>query len=335
MIGSMRRRDLIAMLGVLPIVLPIAGRAQPTDRIRRIGYLTGASGSPEDELGVRETRALVEGLRELGWFDGRNIAIEHRFSGIGRARIGAIAKELVAINPDVIVTVGGATTAAVAAETGTIPVVFTVVGDPVGSGIVANLARPGGNVTGFSSQEAPLGDKWLQLLKEIAPSITRVLVIMQTDLAQNRVMRDAVAAASPSMGITVATAEVHDLSEVTPAVEAFARTTGGGLVVLTNPIMGSDPRVYFAAAAQNHLPAIYSYPIFARTGGLVSYGTDPVEQFRGAAGYVDKILRGAKPGVLPVQLPTKFYLAVNLKTAKALGLTVPPTILARADEVIE
>jgi putative ABC transport system substrate-binding protein len=329
----MRRRDVA--LGLATALVPRLGRAQQRERVRRIGYLTGASGSPEDELGVRETRAFVEGLRDLGWFDGRNIAIEHRFSGISHARIVATAKELVAINPDVIVTVGGAATAAVAAETGTIPVVFSVVGDPVGSGIVANLAHPDGNITGFGSQEAPLGGKWLQLLKEIAPSITRALVIMQADLAQNRVMRDAVAAASPSMGITVATVAVHDLNEVTPAVEAFARTTGGGLLVFTNPIMGTDPRVYFAAAAQYHLPAVYSYPIFARSGGLISYGTDPVEQFRGAAGYVDKILRGAKPGDLPVQLPTRFQLVINLKTANALGLTVPQSLLDRADEVIE
>lgn len=331
----MRRRNLIAMLGFLPIVLPVAARAQQSDRIRRIGYLTPATGAPEDVLGVAETRALVEGLRELGWADGRNIMIEHRFSGSGRERIRANAKELVALNPDVVLTVGGSPLAAVLAETRTIPIVFTIVGDPVDSGFVTNLAHPGGNVTGFSSQEATIGGKRLQLLKEIAPSITRALVIMEADSPPQQLQRDAIAAVAPQLGIALATAAVREVSEIDREVAVFAREPGGGLVMLGNSVTASNQQRLHVLAAQYHLPAVYSYAIYAQSGGLISYGTDPVAQVRDAAGYIDKILRGEKPGDLPVQLPTKFYLAINLKTAKALGLTVPQSLLDRADEVIE
>src|SRR5215472_983111 len=202
---------------------PLAVRAQQSERIRRVGYLTGATGSPEDELGVVETRALVEGLRELGWFDGRNIAIEHRFSGSGRARIQANAKALVALNPDVIITVGGPSLAALLAETRTIPIVFTVVSDPVAAGFITNLSHPGGNATGFSVSEALVAGKWLQLLKEIAPSINRALVIAEADSPANQVLQDGVVAAGPPMELMVATASVQSLGDVERAVEGFAR----------------------------------------------------------------------------------------------------------------
>jgi putative ABC transport system substrate-binding protein len=330
----MRRRSFIAMM-LTAASRPLAGRAQQSERIRRVGYLTGATGSPEDELGVVETRALVEGLRELGWFDGRNIVIEHRFSGSGRARIQANSKALVALNPDVIITVGGPSLAALLAETRTIPIVFTVVSDPVAAGFVTNLSHPVGNATGFSVSEALVAGKWLQLLKEIAPSINRALVIAEADSPANQVLQDGVVAAGPPIRLEVATAAVQSLGDVEKAVEAFAREPGGGLVVLSNPLLADNIQGYHALAMQYRLPAIYSYPVYARSGGLISYGIDPVEQFHGAAGYIDKILRGAKPSDLPVQQPTRFYLVINMKTAKALGLTVPPSILARADEVIE
>jgi putative tryptophan/tyrosine transport system substrate-binding protein len=331
----MRRRDVIALVGALPIVLPVGARAQPTDRVRRIGYFTAATGAPDDLFRVLQTRALVEGLRQLGWVDGRNITIEHRFSGSGRERIRKNAKEFVALNPEVILSVGGQRLAALLAETRTIPIVFTIVADPVGSGFIASLAHPGGNATGFSVSEAPIAGKWLELLKEIAPHVTRAMVLMLADAPPQLVLRDAVAAAAPSLGATVVTAAIHDLAEAEQEIEAFAREPGGGLVVLSNAITADNRQRIHALAAQHRLPAIYSYPIYTQSGGLISYGSDPIPQFRAAAGYIDKILRGAKPGDLPVQQPTRFLLVVNIKTAKALGLTVPQSLLDRADEVIE
>ena len=330
----MRRRELFLLAGTT-ILGPRAGAAQPAERLRRIGYLTAATGSPEDELGVRQTRALVDALRDLGWFDGRNISIEHRFSGAARARIQASAKELVALNPDVIVCVGGPRLAALLGETRTIPIVFTSVGDPVGGGFVASLAHPDGNVTGFVGREAALAGKQLQLLKEVAPSITRTLLITQTDNPAHLPMRDVAAQAAASVGVTLTVAAISNLSEVEQAVAAFAREPSGGLVVLFNAIVVDNQPAFHALVARYRLPAVYSYSIFAESGGLMSYGIDPIAQLRDAAGYVDKILRGAKPVDLPVQLPTRFVLAVNLKTAKALGLTVPQSLLSRADEVIE
>ena len=335
MIGSMRRRDLLVLGGALAIVLPVVGRAQQAERIRRIGYFTPATGSPEDVNGVLQTRALVDGLRELGWADGRNLTIEHRFSGSGSQRIRANAKELVALNPDVILSVGGVRLAALLAETRTIPIVFTLVSDPVGSGFVANLARPGGNVTGFAPLEGAVAGKWLELLKEIAPQVTRAAVIMEANSPPQVVLRDAAAAGAPSLNVTLSSFEVRDLSDVEREIGAFARAPGGGLVVLPNAIAAFNQQRIHGLAARYRLPAVYSYPIYAQSGGLISYGSDSVAPFRAAAGYIDRILRGEKPADLPVQQPTRFLLVVNLKTAKALGLTVPPSLIARADEVIE
>ncbi len=331
----MRRRDLIAAVGLAPIGFPVAGRAQPAERIRRIGYFTPATGSPEDANGVLQTRALVDGLRELGWADGRNLTIEHRFSGSGSQRIRVNAKELVALNPDVILSVGGVRLAALLAETRTIPIVFTLVSDPVGSGFIANLARPGGNVTGFAPLEGAVAGKWLELLKEIAPQVPRALVIMEADSPPQVVLRDAAAAGAPSLNVTLSSVEVRDLSDAEREIGAFASAPGGGLVVLPNAIAAINQRRIHAMAALYRLPAVYAYPPYAQTGGLISYGSDPIAQFRAAAGYIDRILRGEKPGNLPVQLPTRFPLVINLKTAEALGLTVPQSLLARADEVIE
>ena len=330
----MNRRAFALLVGAAMISARF-GCAQPTDRIRRIGYLTPATGAPDDVLGVLETRALVDGLREFGWADGRNITIEHRFSGSGRERIRTNAKELVALHPDVIFAQSTPPLAALLAETRTIPIVFAVVGDPVGSGFVANLAHPGGNATGFAVQEAAVAGKWLQLLKEISPQVTRTMVLMEADSPPQALMQRAVATAAPLLGVRLVTASVREPSDYDREIAAFAREPGGGLVVLSNTIMVNNQKRIHAAAAQYRLPAIYSYPIYARSGGLMSYGSDPVAQFRDAAGYIDKILRGAKPGDLPVQLPTRFLLVVNMKTAMALGLTVPQSLLDRADEVIE
>ena len=330
----MRRRDFV-LLASAAALSPRISLAQQGERVRRIGYLTPATGSPRDLLGVLETRALVEGLRELGWFDGRNITLEHRSSGSGRERIEANARELVALNPDVILSVGGPPLGALLAETRTIPIVFTMVNDPVGAGYVASLAHPGGNATGFSVSEAPLAGKWLELLREIAPQVARALVLPQADAPSQQLWAQTVAAAAPALGITVVTAPVRELADYDREIEAFARQPGGGLVVLPNPIMTFNQERIHALAALYRLPAVHSYPIYTRTGGLVSYGPDPASLFHQAAGYIDKILRGAKPGDLPVQQPTRILLVVNLKTARALGLTIPQSILDRADEVIE
>jgi putative ABC transport system substrate-binding protein len=330
----MRRRDLIVLLAGAAVIVPATG-AQSADRIRRIGYFTTATGDPDELLGVLETRALVEGLRELGWADGRNITIDHRFSGYGHERIRTRAKELVALKPDLIVSVGGQRLGALLAETTTIPIVFTVVSDPVGSGFVPNLVHPGGNATGFTSGGAPIGAKGLELLKEIAPQITRVLVLALADAPTQLVQRDWAATAAQALGLTIATALVREITDYEREIAAFAGPPGGGLVVLSNAIAAANRGRIHALAAQYRLPAVYSYPIYAQSGGLVSYGSDPVAQFHDAAGYIDKILRGEKPGDLPVQQPTRFLLAVNLKTAKTLGLSVPQSILDRADEVIQ
>jgi putative tryptophan/tyrosine transport system substrate-binding protein len=330
----MRRRDLVVLAGAA-LVSPRAGRAQQTERVRRIGYLTPATGSPENIFGVLQTRALVEGLRELGWFDGRNIIIEHRFSGDGRERIRTNAKELVALNPDVIMSVGGPVLAALLAETRTIPIVFTNVNDPVGSGFVASLARPGGNATGVAVSEAPIAGKWLELLKEVAPHITRVLVLPEADTAAQKLLTETVAASAPSFGLKIVTGPVREAADYDREIEAFAREPDGGLVALSNTIIANNMERVHTLAARYRLPAVYSYPIYARTGGLISYGADNFALFRDVARYIDQILRGAKPGDLPVMQPTRFVLAVNLKAAKALGVTVPQSILARADEVIE
>jgi putative ABC transport system substrate-binding protein len=309
--------------------------AQQAEHLRRIGYFTAATGSPDDIFGVQQTRALVEGLRELGWFDGRNITIDHRFSGSGRERMRSSARELIALKPDVIVAIGGLHLAALLEETRSIPIVFTNVSDPVASGFVANLARPGGNATGIGVNEAPIAGKWLELLKEITPGTTRALVLMAAESRPQQLLADAVAAAAPSLGLTLATARVSEPADYDREIEAFAREPGGGLVALSNPIIANALERVHALAARHRLPAVYNYPIFAHTGGLVSYGPDTVALLHEVGRYLDKILRGAQPGDLPVQQPTRFLLVVNLKTAKALGLTVPQSILARADEVIE
>jgi putative ABC transport system substrate-binding protein len=330
----MRRRDLVLVAGTA-FLSSRMGRAQQGERVRRIGYFSGVTGSPDDVFGVQQTRALVEGLRELGWFDGRNITMEHRFSGSGHERMRSSARELIALKPDVIVSTGGLRLAALLEETRSLPIVFTFVSDPVASGFVASLGRPGGNATGIGVNEAPIAGKWLELLKEIAPGTTRALVLMAAESRPQQLLADAVAAAAPSLGLTLATARVTEPADYDREIEAFARETGGGLVALSNPVIANILERVHALAARYRLPAVYNYPIFAQTGGLVSYGPDTVALLHEVARYVDKILRGAKPGDLPVQQPTRFRLVVNLKTAKALGLTVPRSILARADEVIE
>ena len=330
----MQRRELLALAGTAALA-PVATAAQPADRTYRIGYFTAAAGAPEDQMGVLQIRALVDGLRAVGWYEGRNITILHLFSGTGRERIRRNAKELVALKPDVIVSTGGPQLAALLAETRTIPIVFTHVADPVASGFVASLGRPGGNATGLGTNEAPIAGKWLELLKEIAPGVTRGLVLMSADARPQQVLSEAVAAAALALGVTLVTGTVRQAEDYDREIEAFAREPGGGVVALSNPIIARSYERVHALAARHRLPAVYNYPIYARSGGLVSYGPDNIAQIHEVGRYVDKILRGANPADLPVQQPTRFLLVVNLKTAKALGLTVPQSLLSRADEVIE
>jgi len=330
----MNRRDLVLLAGAA-LAQPLIGRAQQTERVRRIGYFTAATGSPDNAFGVEQTRGLVEGLRDMGWIDARNISIEHHFSGTGREHVRARAKELAALAPEVIFSVGGPQLAALLAATQTIPIVFIRVSDPVASGFVQSLARPGGNATGLAVNEAPVAGKWLELLKDIAPQIRRALVIMGEDARPQEVLAAAVAKAAPSLGLTLVNATVREPADYDREIAAFARESGGGVVALSNSILAGNYERVHALVMQHRLPAVYSYPIYARTGGLISFGPDTAAMVREATRYIDKVLRGAKPGDLPVQQPTRFVLAVNLKTANALGLTVPQSILARADEVIE
>jgi putative ABC transport system substrate-binding protein len=309
--------------------------AQQAERVRRIGYLTLATGSPENVAGVTQIRAVVDGLRRFGWVDGRNVTIDHRFTGSGRERSSAVANELVAANPEVILSVGALPTSAALSATRTIPVVFVMIADPVGAGFVTNLVHPGGNATGIAVGEARIAGQWLQLLKELAPQMRRVLVPIQADSPAQELLRDSVATAAPPLQVTVVAPAVRELADFQREIDAFAQEPGGGLILLPTPIVASNQEAVQALAMRHRLPAIYSNPIFAKTGALIAFGADPVTTLGQAAGYVDKILRGAKPGDLPVEEPKKFALTVNLRTAKALGLTVPQTVLAQADEVIE
>jgi putative ABC transport system substrate-binding protein len=321
------------VLGGLTIGRPVVARAEQSERTRRLGVFKGnAYDIPEEQA---EYDVFLQRLRELGWLESRNISIEYRSLVGGPDDARSFARELIGFGPDVILCRGGPALVAMLRETRTIPIVFTYITDPVASGFVANLARPGGNATGFSNQDAEIAGKWLQLLKEIASRVTRVMVTMQADAPTQLRMRDAAASAAQSLGVKLTTAAIRDLPEVERAIEAFASEPEGGLVVLPNAITVGNRERIIALAAHYRLPAVYAYPPFARKGGLISYGTDAIPQFREAAIYVDRILRGEKPGDLPVQNPTKFELLVNLKTASELGLVVPQSILARADEVIE
>ena len=300
--------------------------------MRRIGILMHTT-SDEPDAQAR-LAAFLQGLQEAGWSVGRNVRIETRWSGADAARLRANAAELVALNPDVVLGGIGATTAALQQVSRTVPIVFAQGVDPVGSGIVATLARPGGNTTGFTQFEYSLSGKWPEVLKELAPQITRLGVLREAGAAgvgQWAIIQ----AVAQSLGVELSSINVRDSAEIEHAVTAFARDSNGGLIVAVSAGSQFHRQLIVMLAARHRLPAVYPYRLFVTDGGLISYGPDLVGQYRRAAGYVDRILKGAKPADLPVQSPTKYEMAINLKTAKALGLTVPPSLLARADEVIE
>jgi putative ABC transport system substrate-binding protein len=327
-----RRREFIAGLGGAA-AWPLAARAQQDGRVRRIGVLV--SFDENDPMWKPRIFAFTQALADLGWTDGRNVRMDVRWGRADTNRIRALAQELVSLQPDIIVTSTTSPTAAVQLETRTIPIVFASVSDPVASGIVARLDRPGGNVTGFATFEPSMGGKWLELLSEIAPGLKRAAIIFNPDTNPVSVYIPSFETAARSLKLAPIVAPVHSEGEIETAIIALGREPGGGLVVLAGGFMLAHRAPIILAAARNKVPAIYVDSEFARDGGLLSYGFDTVDTYRRAASYVDRILRGAKPEELPVQLPTKFEMAVNLKTAKALGLAVPPSILLRADEVIE
>jgi putative ABC transport system substrate-binding protein len=325
-----KRRQFIALLGGAA-AWPLAARAQQGGRVRRIGVLMGSD--ENDPVGKTLLSAFTQALAGLGWTDGRNVRIDPRWPGIDINRSRALARELVGLQPDIILTGGTPAIVAVQRETRTIPIVFAMGPDPVANGIVPRLNQPGGNTTGFAAREASLGGKWLELLTEIAPGLKRAAIMFDPEVsAPVSVYIPSFEPAARSLKVALITAPVHSDVEIEKAIIALGREPGGGLVVL---FTGSPSSPIISAAARNSVPAVYINSTYARDGGLLSYGPDTVDIIRRAATYVDRILRGDKPGDLPVQFPTKFEMAVNLKTAKALGLTVPQSILLRADEVIE
>jgi len=328
----MRRRAFIALLGGAAATWPLAARAQQ-ERVRRIGVLM-PSAADDPAFQARMT-AFVQGLAQLGWIDGRNVRIDTRWGVADSDRIRKYAAELLALAPDVILANSSAALAALLQATRTVPIVFTTVGDPVGAGYVDSLARPGGNATGFTVFEYSIAAKWLELLKEIAPRVTRAAVLRDSAIAAGPAQFGVIQAAAPSLGVELRVVDVRDAREIERAITAFAQGSNNGLIVTGSPAAIFHRDLVITLAARHRLPAVYPVRVFAFAGGLISYGADSVDQLRRAAGYVDRILKGEKPADLPVQAPTKYELVINLKPAQALGLDVPPTWLARADEVIE
>jgi len=328
----MKRRDFITLLGGAAVSWPLAAGAQQGGMMRRIGVLSNLA---EDDLETRSRNTVVrQRLQELGWTEGRNVRIDYIFSLGNIARLRQYAAELVALAPDVILATGQEATRALQQVTRTVPIVFVLVPDPVGAGFVDSLAHPGGNVTGFTPWEYGFSAKWLELLKEIAPGVKRVAVLR--DAAVPEVGQFAIIqAAAPSLGVDVSPISARDAGEIECAITTFARSSNGGLIVPGSALAAVHRDRIAALAALNKLQAVYVTRFFVTAGGLISYGPDFVDQYRRAASYIDRILKGAKLADLPVQVPTKYQLVINLKTAKTLGLTVPPTLLARADEVIE
>ena len=327
----MRRRNFIKLLGAAA-AWPLAARAQQGERVRRIAVLSALSEDDPESLSRRA--AFDQALQALGWTDGRNIRIDYRWSAAKSDNIRKQVAEAVAIAPDVILTSSNIVVAPMMQATRTIPIVFVQVIDPLGSGFVESLSRPGGNVTGFTQFDYSLAGKWLELLKQIAPHVTRAAVIRDPTRGPGIGQFAVIQAIAPTLGMELKPINALDTSETERAMAAFAGSPNGGLIITVGGTAFNRDRI-IALAAKHGLPAVYPYRYFVSGGGLMSYGPDTIEQHRRAAGYVDRILKGEKPADLPVQAPTKYDLAINLKTAKALGIDVPPTLLGRADEVIE
>ena len=328
----MRRRDFLGVV-VGSAAWPIAARAQQVDRMRRIGVLIGSAA--DDPLGQAILATHLQALQQLGWIDGRNVRIDYRWGGSNSEDLRKYAAELVTLGPDVLVATGGATIGALFPTTRTIPIVFANVPDPVGSGFVESLFRPGGNTTGFLQFEYSLAGKWPELLRQIAPGVTRVAVLRDLAVASAIGQFAVIQAMAPTQSLEVTVINASDKQEIERGIEASARSPNGGLIVTASASNLGNRNLIVALAARHKLAAIYFQRVFVTAGGLMSYGADFFDQYRRAVGYVDRILKGEKPADLPVQAPTKYELVINLKTAKNLGLSVSPTLLARADEVIE
>jgi putative tryptophan/tyrosine transport system substrate-binding protein len=327
-----KRRQFITLLGGAA-AWPLTARAQQPERMRRVGVLMNLAS--DDAEGQARLAVFHQGLQQLGWTVGRNLQIDYRWGAGDVDRIRKFAAELIALAPDVILSTGSPSVAAFQQATRTVPIVFVTVVDPVSSGFVDTLARPGGNITGFALYEYSISGKWLQLLKEIAPRITRAAVIRDPALTSGGGQLGVIQAVAPSVGAEVTPVNVRDAGEIERAITAFARSPNGGLIVTASTLAAVHRDLIVTLAARHKLPAVYPVRYFPVGGGLISYGPRLVDQYRDAAGYVDRILKGEKPADLPVQTPTKYELVINLKTAKALGLDLPSTLLARADEVIE
>jgi putative tryptophan/tyrosine transport system substrate-binding protein len=328
------RREFITLLAGTAAAWPLPARAQQPDRVRRIGVLMHLpENDPETQARVR---ALLEGLQQWGWTDGRNVRIDYRFGAADVDRSRRYAAELIALAPDVIQASGTGPVAALQQASRTVPIVFVQIPDPVNAGFVESLSRPGGNATGFTVwEEFGTSGKWLELLKEVAPHVTRVAVLRDPTIPAGIGQTGAIQSVAPSLGVQVSPVGVRDSGEIERSISAFAREANGGLIVLGAPLAIMQRELISTLAVRHRLPAVYPARLFVAAGGLVSYGPDSIDPYRRVAGYVDRILKGEKPADLPVQNPTKFELVINLKTAKALGLEIPPTLLARADEVIE
>ena len=328
----MRRREFFRFV-FSAVAWPLAAQGQPSERMRRVGILLPATA---DDLDLQAfVAAFLQGLGQLGWIVGSNMRIDTRWASADAAAIRRHAAELVALAPDVILAHGGATVGPLLQATRTVPIVFPIVADPVGAGFVESLARPGGNATGFMNIEFGMGGKWLELLKEIAPNVTRAAIIRDTANPSGIAVFGVIQAMAPSLRMEVIPINIGEAGEFERSVAAFARVPNGGLVVTPSAPTLLHRNLIVTLAARYKLPAIYAERTFTAGEGLVSYGADFLNQYRQAAGYVDRILKGEKPADMPVQAPTKYQLVINLKTAKAMGLTVPPTMLSRADEVIE
>jgi putative ABC transport system substrate-binding protein len=334
MANDIARRKFIATLGGMVFAWPLAVRAQQGERMRRIGVLM-PNAATNDPNGQAFHAAFLQGLEQLGWTDGRNVHIDTRWTAGNADNIRKYAAELVALGPDVMMSSGGATMGPLLQAIRNVPIVFTIVPDPVGSGFVKSLSRPGGNATGFMMFEYSLCGKWPELLKEIAPGVTRAAVLWDPAIPAGIGQFAVIQSVAPSIGVDVSPVNLSDAAEIERDVAAFAGSANGGLILTASALSALHRDLIITLAARYKLPAVYQERSYVAAGGLVSYGPNFIDQFRSAAGYVDRILKGAKPADLPVQAPTKYEVAVNLKTAKALGLTVPQSILARADEMIE
>src|SRR6516165_7026287 len=329
----MQRRDFIKVIASSAVAWPLAARAQQRERVRRVGILTPFPA--DDAEGQERLTAFAQALQQAGWTPGQNLRLDYRWGNGTAETMRKYAAELAALAPDVILASSSTSVSALLQVTHTVPIVFAAVVDPVGAGYVESLAQPGGNATGFTALEYSFASKWLELMREIAPRITRVAVVRDSAIAAGPGQFGVLQAFAPSLGLELRPVDVRDAGEIERSIKAFAQGGNGGLIVPGSAAAAAQRELFIALAARNRLPAVYLSRLYCIAGGLICYGADFIDEFRRAAGYVDRILRGEKPADLPVQAPTKYQLVINLKTAKALGLAIPPSLLARADEVIE